>query len=938
MPIDLSQPDLVSPAVTDAGNGATHPRSFGHFTFDPAQQSLMRDGQRLRLGSRALALLGLLLERPGQMVGKKDIFAHVWPGMQVDDANLRVHVAALRRALGDDPASPRYLHTVAGLGYRFVPEAEPLAKPLPEPPPASAPAGQIIGRDGSIAEIVARLRQRRFVTITGPGGIGKTTVARAVAEHFASDDEVPPCILELAGLTEAEQIAPMLASLLDLHLAAPSVPALLAALKRRRLLILLDNCEHLVDGAAALAESLVGGAEGIRLLATSREPLRAAGEWVYRLPPLAVPEEGLASTEAALSSPAVELFIRRCMASDDRFVFTEADLPAVVQICRQLDGMPLALELAAARVGSFPVQELAALLDNRFEVLTRGRRSAWPRHQTLRATMDWSHDLLAESERVVLRRLAVFRGEFSLGAALGVVMAGDVSRPAALDSLAGLVAKSLAVAGTRPGIATYRLLETTRAYAAEKLAAAGETQLASRLLGQVSLDTVSEAEQAWPLQETAPWLEAYAWRLENLRAAIDWALSPEGDGALGIVLVVRSAPVWFALSLVSEYCQRIERALAHPAAASMEPRLRLRLEVLYASALFNTKGPVPEVTAIAQGAVAQARLLGEPEQEQRALYRLAREAYTRGDYATAVDFARQFGAAVDRSGDPGMRLIYNRMLSLGLHALGDHRGAQANAERVMADRTPVGRSMNKGLFEYDHQVAIRAHYARILWVRGFPDRAAALAEEGVVRALETMTAAPLCSVLTNCACLVAFWSGQEAAQDHYVALLEDYAETILSDYWRAFARGYRGMIDLRGETDPARREAIFGRILAGSANPFYIDTIATLHPRLSTEAGFARAEAGLAPWSAPEAMRARGAGLAGRAEAAALFDTARQMAAEQGALAWELRAATDLAEVWGEAGRAPEARAMLAEVYGRFTEGFETQDLRRAAALLQRLA
>jgi predicted ATPase/DNA-binding winged helix-turn-helix (wHTH) protein len=461
---------------------------FGPFRLLLAQRALFQDGRPLPLGSRTFDLLAFLVQRAGQVIANDELMAQVWPNVHVDEGSLRVHVAALRKALGDGLGGNHYIANAPGRGYSFVAPvsreqtSSPSAATAVDAAASNLPVSltRVIGRGEIIATFAAQLRARRFLTILGPGGIGKTTVAVAVAESLTGLYVDGIRFVGLGSLADPTLVSAAVWSALEATPVGTDLMMSLAAeLRDKRVLIVLDNCEHVVQAAAALAESLLQAAPGVAILATSREALRAEGEWVQRLPSLAVPakSEGLTAANA-LTFSAIQLFNERAMASTHGFTLADDDVPVVVDICRRLDGIPLALELVAARVEAYGVKGLAALINDRLVLAAQGRRTAQPRHQTLRATLDWSYDLLSATEAAVLRRLAVFAGDFSLEAAMAV--AGDLAGAALIDHIVSLIGKSLIVADLTGDVTHYRLLVTTRLYALEKLRAAGEHPDAAR--------------------------------------------------------------------------------------------------------------------------------------------------------------------------------------------------------------------------------------------------------------------------------------------------------------------------------------------------------------------------------------------------------------------------------------------------------------------------
>jgi predicted ATPase/DNA-binding winged helix-turn-helix (wHTH) protein len=474
---------LLEPADT-ASATVSHEISFGPFCLRPEQRVLLEAGRPVRIGGRGLDLLVALVERAGEVVTKQDLIARVWSTVSVCEDNLKTQIAVLRTALGDGRDGARYVVSSPGRGYCFVAPVTRSSEPPQETPPPASLGGPIkppiritrlIGREGVVRQLLGGLQRRRFVTIVGPGGIGKTSVALAVAEALESSCKSSVCFVDLSQLSDPSQVMGALASALGVAASIDDpTERIIAFLRGGQALIVLDCCERVVDGAAVAAESLLEGSPDLRILATSREALRAEGEVICRLPALETPPDiDVLTAVEALGFPAVKLFVERVTRTIDNFELSDADAPIVAHICRRLDGLPLAIELAAGHVHAFGARGLAELL-GRFRLLMRGRRTAMQRHQTLGAALDWSYETLSEPERAILRRLSAFAGAFTLDEACAIGTDAAVSAHEVAEILENLVAKSLLQADLKTLSCCYRLLETTRTYIQDKLAQSGE--------------------------------------------------------------------------------------------------------------------------------------------------------------------------------------------------------------------------------------------------------------------------------------------------------------------------------------------------------------------------------------------------------------------------------------------------------------------------------
>ncbi|HTG17298.1 MAG TPA: winged helix-turn-helix domain-containing protein [Blastocatellia bacterium] len=421
---------------------------FGPFELSIGERVLRRDGVVLPLGGRAHDILIYLTGRPGEVIAKQELIDHVWPDVIVEEGSLRVHVAAIRKALGDGQFGNRYIANIKGRGYSFVGTVVPLAGGTENRNAKFRHQGRLpvrpimmIGRETVVSEVTNKLRNERFVTLLGPGGIGKTTIALAVGRAAAEEFGGEVYFVDLESLIDPRHVAGAVAASLGLELKSRDSDLELVDLVRsRRLLIILDSCEHVIEAVALLAEQLYQETEQVYLLTTSRELLKVEGEHCCRVLPLDDPPDGSEQTaNAVLRYPAVQLFVQRVAARAGSFVLTDEEAPFVAEMCRRLDGMPLAIELAAGQAAAIGLKNTVA----RFELLKLSHRSAVPRHRTLKATLDWSYDLLSDGERIVLRRIAPFVGHFTLEGARYVAGELGVGTGEIFDAIAGLVEKSL---------------------------------------------------------------------------------------------------------------------------------------------------------------------------------------------------------------------------------------------------------------------------------------------------------------------------------------------------------------------------------------------------------------------------------------------------------------------------------------------------------------
>ena len=960
--------------TTDEEQAPGEPRpdrvvEFGPFRLEAARRLLLEDGKPLQIGSRAFDLLVALTAQAGEVVGNRELITSIWPGTFVEDGNLRVHVGGLRKALRDGQDGRRYIVNSPGRGYSFVAPLREVvqAVELPTPAPASAaPASslpraltRLVGRADLLDMVSQQLAQRRFVTLVGPGGIGKTTAALAIAHRLAALYPDGACFVDLSTTRDAALVPGTIAAALGLGVPdRDAMPAVTAHLGARRMLLVLDNCEHVVAAAADAAEVIVTAVPQSHLLATSREPLRAAGERVHRLAPLELPPAtpGLTASEAMTFS-CIQLFAERVSAAVAGFSLNDADAPVVAEICRKLDGIPLAVELAAARVAALGIRELASRLDDRFRLLTSGRRTALPRQQTLAATLDWSHELLPPDEQVLLRRLAVFAGPFSLDGAVAA-MVEPQRREGVVGAIGNLVEKSLVVVDLRAGAGRYRLLETTRLYAAEKLR--GDPMLAQVCRAHAGhmcgLFAAAEADAA-SLPPHA-FRARYAEQLDNLRKALDWSGGPGGDPELYVALCLVAVPLWVQLSLMAECRGWVERGLAM-LQGDARPALdaRMRLMAARSWSLMYAAGRASDIGEAWSETLRLAQALGDVAYELRAIWGVWIGKLNRGELDATLTLAQRLLDLVEGSTNQTDLMMADRLMATTLHFRGDQNGARTHIERMLGRHALAPAQPRLVRFQVDQSIPAGYFRARILWLQGFPD----LATQAVARNIEEGEALGQAlsfgSVLGQGACPIALLTGDLPAARRYGALLLDHSARHALHLWHGWARCFLGLVAVH-EGSLAEGLAAMAAVFEEAGDNRFLPRYMLLLAHHAGAAGcagdaaqgvatldamLARCARSSERWYEPELIRLRAELLLragapdGEASAAADFSRAMELAAQQGARSWQLRAAMSLARLRSGAGDRAGARGALEPVYAAFTEGWESADLIQAAALLAAL-
>ena len=943
---------------------------FGRFRVLPRRREFLIEGRPVELGGRAFDVLMALIEASGAVVGKDALMHRVWPDRIVEENNLQAQISALRRAFG---AERDLIRTIAGRGYQFTGEIRTVSASanatavMPQPTPGPSrpltnlpePVSELIGRDDELDEILDLSASHRLVTLAGAGGIGKTRLGLAVARRLLPQFADGIWLAEFSPLTGPGLVAATIAGAVGLELRGGEVSTqrIAHALAGRRMLLVMDTCEHVIAAGAAMAEAVLRAGSAVHIIATSREPLRVEGEWVYPVPPLAVPAENAADQDDPMHYGAVRLFVERARAAEPHFAPDSRGATMIAAICRRLDGIPLGIELAAARAAALGIGELAARLDDRFQVLTGGRRTALPRHQTLRATLDWSYELLAEPERVILRRLAVFAGAFGLEGAVAVAAISEISPLEVVDGLFNLVSKSL-VSAEEGAVARYRLLDTMRAYGLQKLAESGELEAVARRHAEYYRDLFERAETETEVRPAAEWLADYGRQIDNSRTALDWAFSPSGDASIGTALTAAAVPLWMQLSLLEECRGRVERALAAlNSMAAPNPRREMLLQVALANAVLGTAGTVDAVGSAWNRALELAEELDDIDQQLRALYGLYTYQVRIGEYRKGLGFARRFCTAAEKTSDPSDLLLGNRIVGVSLFCLGDPGEARAKIEPMLARSPAPGPRLQAVRFGLDQRMAGLVHLSRILWVQGYPDQAVRTAAAGVDEAAAIDHTISLGFALADGACPVSAWVGDTAATARFVGVLSARAEKLGLAIWHAHGLAWRGWLaDREGdcETAIALLDAAIGEFRATQFD-LHFTTFLGSFAEILTRAGrvadgaaaideaVKRAELTEERWCFPELLRIRGdvtwhlGGPDAAQLATDLYMRALDWARRQGELSWELRAAASLARLLSDQGRAAEATALLQPVYDRFTEGFATADLKAARALLDHL-
>ncbi|MCK1736686.1 winged helix-turn-helix domain-containing protein [Bradyrhizobium sp. 138] len=952
--------------------------AFGPFRLFAKSRRLEKDGAPHHLGGRALDILICLAERAGEVVDKRELIKRVWADVNVDEGSLRFHITTLRKALGDkalgdkaldDKAlddktlgdagvGSRYVINVPGRGYCF---AAPLLRAAPpeirtgdpaaSPRSLPAPLAKMIGRDDAVGKSSAELAQHRFVTIVGPGGIGKTSVALAVAHGELAAFEGQVRFVDFGALTDARLIPATIATALGLTVNSDDpVPGLLTFLRSRRMLLVFDSCEHILDELAPLAERIIREAPQLHILATSRESLRTEGERVHRLFPLDCPpqREGLGIADI-LAYPASQLFVERIAESLSEFELSEEDAPLVAEICRRLDGIALAIELAAGRVNAYGIAGTASLLDSRFSLLWRGRRTAIPRHQTLSAALAWSYDLLPPAESATLRGLSVFVGPFTLEAALAVASCQGISEPEAVEAISNLLSKSLIATSPAERRLRYRLLDTTRAFVGDKLAENGEADRIARAHAEYFRDVLRDIALKSTGMQSAGGFLPYADHLPNVRAALTWSFSDRGDRTIGVDLAASAAQFFLELTLLTECFRWTQQALVALDTDTIDSRQEMTLQAALGVSVMFTQGNTEAVRAAFTRSLQLAREL-EDLHWQLWLLRGLHIYLTRvGDFHGALGTGEQGKSVARKLNDPASTLNVEWMLGVAHHLIGNQDKAVRFCASAMV-HNPGSQRLNIGHLGYDDRIVALVALARGLWLTGQPARAVEAASY-TVREAELLEQPLTLGIALIWTIYVFLWVGDWDNAEILIERLIDHSARHFLGPYHAVGIGQKGELLLR------RGEVAAGiEHLRRSQATLY----ATRHRIMTTVFATALAE-GLASqnqadealqtinqaiaqipdhgesFDMPEMLRIKADILAGLGEAAEAESTLRQsldLSRSQGAVGWELRGAISLGRIWARAGKDADARALLTPLVTGYQEGLRTRDLIAAKGLL----
>jgi predicted ATPase/DNA-binding winged helix-turn-helix (wHTH) protein len=979
-----------------ADDNAQRNLQFGPFELLSKERVLRRDGVVLPLGSRALDILIYLAGRPGEVIAKQELIDHVWPDVTVEEGSIRVHVAAIRKVLGDGQFGNRYIANIKGRGYSFVGTVVSRAGGTESGNARFRQQGRLplrpimmIGREMVVSEVSDKLRGERFVTLLGPGGIGKTTIALAVGRAVAEEFGGKVHLVDLESITDPRHVAAAVATSLGLALKSKDAGLELVDLVRsQKLLIILDSCEHVIEAVALVAEQLYQETEQIHLLATSRELLKVEGEHCCRILPLDVPPDGSEQTaHRVLRYPAVQLFVRRVAARAGGVVLTDEEAPFVAEMCRKLDGIPLAIELAAGQVAILGIKNTVARLVSRLELLRLSHRTAVPRHRTLKATLDWSYDLLSDAERIVFRRIAPFVGHFTLESARYVAGELGVGAGEIFDAIAGLVEKSLIATRIDEAQAQYRLLDTTRAYALEKLEEYAEVDVIFRRHAEyvsgylesqraallALLKAESGAAYSGPSGKSHPAPEwsfgprgnnqiatgfaaasTQSSQLGNIRAALEWSFGPHGDDDIATRLAAASTQLFLELSLLTECRIWAERAIDRLGDQHKNSRREMEIYASLSLALMHTEGSSQRVGEAFSRALDVAVLQGDLAYELRLLSGLFMYYRWNIDVYSALDIASRSKEVALKTLDPDDMALAETMLGAANHLAGNHLAALRHFESGLSHSASSSR-FRAGQYLFHHRSLLLVGMAHCLMFRGLLDQSLDYARLAIEEGEKSDHPATLCRSL-SLVLPVYLTLADIRRSEQYIAQLTELSAAYSLKPYRAVATGLRGrwlllQNDLR-EGIPLLKRAL-EELQAQSHEMLNMDFVCDLGAGLiamgehqealtmTTSAIEAQHRGGKFLYM-PALFRMKGLILASRSaedylEAEGSLLSAIDWAKRQSADLFELIAATDLAELLLKQDRVPEAYQHLSAALDRTPGGIVSPAHARARQILSRL-
>jgi predicted ATPase/DNA-binding winged helix-turn-helix (wHTH) protein len=936
---------------------------FGPFELSIGERVLRRDGHVLPLGDRALDILIYLVDRPGEVIAKQELIDHVWSDVTVEEGSLRVHMAAIRKALGDGQFGNRYIANIKARGYSFVGTVVPLAGNTESGKDRFRHQGRLpvrplvmIGRETVVGEVCDKLRDERFVTLLGPGGIGKTTIACAVGRAAAEEFGGEVYFVDLEGLTDPRHVAVAVATSLGLALKSEDAGLELVDLVRsRKLLVILDSCEHVIEAVASLAEQLYQETAKVYLLATSRECLRVEGERCCRVAALESPPDDAAQTATAvLQYPAARLFVQRVSARDETFVLTDEAAPLVAEICRKLDGLPLAIELAAGQVAALGVKGTVARLLSRLELLKLSHRTIVPRHRTLRAMLDWSYDLLSDIERIVFRRIAFFVGHFTLEAAQRV--AGEPGSPTAdiVDAIAGLFEKSLLETRLDQGQPQYRFLHTTRAYALGKLEEHAELDLVSARHAECVAEQLESERTTVLALPKAERFTIHAGQLGNVRAALEWSFGPQGDDEVATRLAAASMPLFMELSLLIECRVWAERAIIRLGDQHKNSRREMEIYASLSLALMHTEGSSQRVREAFARALDVAVMQRDSAYELRVLSGLFMYYRWNIDINAALDIASRSQEVALKTRDPDDMALAESMLGAAHHLAGNHLVALKHFE-IGLSHSASGSRFRAGQHLFHNNSLLLVGMARCLLYRGLLGQSLDYAKRAIEEGEKSNHPATLCRSLSLVLPVYLVLADSHRSEQYIAQLTELAAAHSLKPY-RTVATGLRGQWlllqgDLR-EGVPLLKKAL-EELHAQHHEMLNMDFLCDLGAGLIAIGEHQEAltltinaidvqHRGGKFLYMPALFRMKGLILASRSaedyfEAEESLLSAIDWANRQSATLFELKAATDLAELLQKRGRVPEAYKYLNAALDRMPTRIVSPAHKRALQILNQL-